>query len=177
MDATRSRPGFVSGDFLTASYRISGDVKLHGEPLLDQLNDHMALFIALKRMFVSPLLDPTVLTGNFEEGHVRKSNLGLVVLKTAKAGLPHREGRYVGRDHVDHEMLIVAAGFELRGVLRLHPTVDVPKFVRTTPEHFIPLFDATATMTVDRDVMFEGAAILLNRNQIEVFSVLGKVRE
>ena len=95
-----------------------------------------------------------------------------MILNQARDGLPYREGRYVGRDHVRRQLLIVTAGFEVRGSLPLHPSVNVPNFVRTTPEDFIPLFDAKAILTANRQITFEGAAILLNRREIEVFSLV-----
>jgi hypothetical protein len=166
------RTGFVAADFMTRTYRISGELVLHGEPLLDQLNNLNTLFLTLERVYVSPLLDPAVLTGNYSFAEVRKDRVGIVVLNQARDGLPYREGRYVGRDHVQRQLLVVAAGFEIRGALPLHPSVNVPNFVRTTPEDFIPLFDATAILTARRQIFFEGGAILLNRREIEVFAVL-----
>lgn len=166
------RKGFVAGDFMTATYRISGEVALRGEPLLDKLNDHHALFLTLEKVFVSPLHDPGVLTGNYSFGEIRKDNVAIVVLNRLRDGLPHREGRYMGRDHKDHTVMFVTAGFEITGSLRLHPTVNIPNFVRTTPEHFIPIFNATAQFTTQRDIQFEGGAILINRNQIEVFAMI-----
>ena len=166
------RSGLVAGEFMTRTYRISGEVVLRGEPLLDQLNNLNTLFLTLERVFISPLLDPAVLTGNYPFAELRKDNVGIVVLNQAKDGLPYREGRYVGRDLVSRQLMFVAAGFEVRGSLPLHPTVNVPNFVRTTPEDFIPLFNATAILTARREVVFGGGAILLNRREIEVFSVL-----
>ena len=166
------RTGYVAGDFMTRTYRISGEVALRGEPLLDQLNNLNTLFVTLERVYVSPLLDPAVLTGNYASAEVRKDNVGIVILNQARDGLPYREGRYVGRDHVRRQLLIVTAGFEVRGSLPLHPSVNVPNFVRTTPEDFIPLFDAKAILTANRQITFEGAAILLNRREIEVFSLV-----
>jgi hypothetical protein len=168
------RTGYVAGDFMTRTYRISGELALHGEPMLDQLNNLNTLFLTLERVFVSPLLDPAILTGNYPMAEVRKDNIGIALLTQMKDGLPYREGRYVGRDHVNRQLLVVAAGFEIQGSLSLHPTVNVPNFVRTTPEEFIPLFNATATLTARREIVFEGGAILLNRREIEVFAVLGE---
>lgn len=166
------RQGYVAGEFMTRTYRISGEVELRGVPVLDQLNDHNALFLSLERMFISPLLDPATLTGNFAHGEVRKDMLGIAVLSQWRDGLPLREGRYVGHDHVDHEVLVVVAGFEVTGAIRLHPSVNVPNFVRTTPEHFIPVFDARATLTARRNIVFKGGAVLINRSLIEVFAML-----
>ncbi|MBN2306005.1 MAG: hypothetical protein JXQ72_16100 [Anaerolineae bacterium] len=171
MQKTGRRTGFLPGEFLTRTYRISGEADLHGEPLLDQLNDLNTLFVQLERMYVSPLLDPATLTGNYEIGNVRKDSIGLVVLSQVEEGLPFRQGKYMGRDTVDNNLLIVAAGFEIQGALRLHRTVNVINFVRTTPEQFIPLFGATATLTARRSVVFKGGAMLVNRDQIEVFCV------
>ncbi len=162
----------VSGEFLTRTYRISGDVNVRTEPLLDQLNDHLALFVHLERVFVSPLLDPAALTGNFHTAEVRKDSLGLVVLNKLEDGLPYRQGRYIGRDHIDRPVAAVVAGFEVRGVIRLHPSVNVSELIRTTPEHFVPIFNADATLTARREIVFHGGAILLNRNQLEVFALL-----
>lgn len=169
--ATSTRTGYVSGEFLTRTFRISGEAPLHGEPLLDLLNDHNALFITLERMFISPLLDPAVLSGHFRAGEVRKDVLGLVVLARQRDGLPAREGRYVGRDYAEHAVMLVVAGFEVRGVITMHRTVNIPNFVRTTPERFIPIFNATATYATKRDVVFQGGAILVNRAWIEVFAM------
>lgn len=168
--------GYVTADFLNLTYRVSGDVSVRSAPLLDQLNDHMALFLTIERMFVSPLLDPATLTGNFEVGEVRKDRLALVALNRAEDGLPQRQGRYVGRDHVDTEVLIVVAGFEVRGKMRLHPTVNVTTLLRTTPEMFVPVFDAQAVLSAKRTVVFEGGALLINRQQIELFCVVGARR-
>ena len=55
-----TRSGYTVGEFLTRTYRISGEVASRGEPLLDRLNDHNALFCTLERIFISPLLDPAV---------------------------------------------------------------------------------------------------------------------
>ena len=74
------RTGFVAGDFMTSTYRISGEVALRGDPLLDQLNNLNTLFLTLERVFVSPLLDPAVLTGNYPNAEVRKDNVGIVIL-------------------------------------------------------------------------------------------------
>ncbi|MBN1200379.1 MAG: hypothetical protein JXJ20_00855 [Anaerolineae bacterium] len=164
------RKGYVSGDFLTATYRISGEAALRGAMLLDQLNDQ-TLFVTLERIYISPLIDPVTLTGNYQTGNVRKDSLGLVILKQERDGLPRREGQYMGHNHVDSSVLIVAAGFEIKGAIRLHPSVDLENFIRTTPEHFIPLFNASATLTAHRGVEFQGGAILLNRNLIEVFCI------
>jgi hypothetical protein len=165
------RTGYVAADFMTRTYRISGELALRGEPLLDQLNNLNVLFLTLERCFVSPLLDPAALTGNFQFAEIRKDNVGIVVLTLMKDGLPYREGRYMGRDHVDRPLMVVAAGFEVRGVIRLHPTVNLANFVRTTPEDFIPIFNASATLTARRSIVFQGGAILLNRREIEVFSI------
>lgn len=168
---TSIRTGYLAGEFLTSTYRISGEVSIHSNPLLDELNDVNALFVTVERMFVSPLFNPTVLTGNYRSAEVRKDRLGLVVLNQRRDGLPLREGRYVGRDHVERSVLLVAAGFEVRGLLTLHKSVNIPTFIRTTPEDFIPIFDATATLAVKRDVVFRGGAILVNRRRLEVFAL------
>jgi hypothetical protein len=82
------RTGYVAGDFMTRTYRISGEVALRGEPLLDQLNTLNTLFVTLERVYVSPLLDPATLTGNYASAEVRKDHVGIVVLNQARDGLP-----------------------------------------------------------------------------------------
>lgn len=169
------RNGYIAAEFLTRTYRVSGEVKIKtGDALLDQMNDHMALFISVERMYISPVRDPAVLTGNFEIGEVRKDRLGAVVLSQERDGLPRMQGRYVGRDHVERPVLIVTGGFEVNGVIPLHPTVNVSNFIRTTPEQFLPVFKAEATLTANRDIVFRGGCILINRAQIEVFCQLRK---
>lgn len=166
------RKGYVSGEFLTRTWRVSGEVEIQSQTLLDQLNDHLALFLQVERMYISPLSDPTRLAGNYAAGHIRKDNLALVALTQLQYGLPHRQGQYMGRDHVDRPLVIVVYGIEVRGVIRLHPSVNVSHFIRTTPEHFIPIFNATATLIAHPEIVFTGGAILLNRGQVEWFCLL-----
>lgn len=166
------RQQVVSADFLTRTYRTSGDVSVRSDPLLDQLNDDLAHFLHVERVFISPLVEPAVLTGNFRAVEVRKDRLGLVVLTRPEDGLPYRQGRYVGRDHAERQIVAIVSGFEVRGALWLHPSVNVSELVRTTPERFIPVFNASATLTAQRDIVFNGGAILVNRGQIEVFADL-----
>ncbi len=163
-----TRTGYIAGEFLTRSYRISAEVNTRGGKLLDELNDHMALFIQIERAFVSPLHDPVTLTGSYPMGQIRKDSLALVVLKQMRDGLPHREGQYLGRDHIDRPVQLMAGGFEVSGVIRMHPSVDVDNFLRTTPEAFVPVFDATATVTGKQQVVFSGGAILVNRTRLEL---------
>lgn len=169
VQASTRKQGFVSADFLTPSYRVSGEVSLRGDTLLDQLNDHMALFLQLERMFVSPLREPAILVGNFRMGQLRKGSVALVVLKDTDDGMPFRRGQYSGRDHVSRPMVVVTGGFEVRGALRLHSSVNYVDFLRTTPEQFVPFFDASASVVTQREIVFQGGAILVNRTQIEVF--------
>lgn len=162
------RTGFVGGEFLTRNYRISAEVNTRGGRLLDELNDQMALFVQIERAFVSPLNDPVALVGNYSLGQIRKDSLTLVVLKQLRDGLPYREGQYMSRDHVDRPVHIMAGGFEIKGTIRLHPSVDASNFLRTTTEIFVPLFDAEATLAAQREIAFSGGAILLNRTRIEL---------
>ncbi len=167
---TSQRTGYVSGEFLTHRYRISAEVNTRGGRLLDELND-MALFVQVERAFISPLHDPAILVASSHTAQIRKDSLALAVLKASRDGLPAREGQYVGRDHVARHVQVMVGGFEVNGVIRLHPSVDVGHFVRTTTEHFIPLFDATAIFAAQRAVTFSGGAVLINRALIELFFV------
>lgn len=164
----------ISAEFLTQVYRISGDVNIGTEPVLDQLNDHLALFIEVEHMFLSRLNDPAQLTESSSTGQVRKDNTLIVVLNKLEHGLPRRQGQYSGRDHRDRPLLVITNSFEVRGSLRLHPSVKFDDFLRTTPEQFVPLFNARATYVANPDVVFEGGALLVNRAQFEAFSLLDR---
>jgi len=166
------RKGFVAGEFLTQTYRFTGEVALRGEPLLDQLNNRSTLFVTLERMFVSPLQDPAAVLSSYPSGELRKERISLVALTQARDGLPRLEGRYTAQELVQRQVLAIAAGFEITGTLRLHPTVIPAQHLRTTPELFIPLFDARAVWSQRRECVFKGGAILVNRGQVEVFAVL-----
>jgi len=113
----------VNAEFLTRSYRISGEVSVRSDPLLDQLNDHLALFVHVERVFVSPLLDPATLTGNFRSVEVRKDTLGLVVLSARKNGLPHRQVATSARPI--ERPFVRSPPIRGGGVMSLHPSVNV----------------------------------------------------
>ena len=82
-----TRRGWVSVDFFTHSYRISGAVDVRRLPLADQLNDRTISYLMLEDTYVSPISRPGDITASYSIAALRKENITMAVL-TKKETLP-----------------------------------------------------------------------------------------
>ncbi len=171
-DKILTRKGFVSADFLTESYRISGEVALKNQPLVDMLNDKLTGFIRGENVYVSPVHDPATFTAQGGVGNLRKDRIGLVVLAREEDG-QSRHSLYQTQTSQPTTFSLFATmpGFEVRGALRQTSLIDIENMLMQSVDRFITIFRATAKVTSNPELQFTGGAILLNRELATLFFV------
>ncbi len=168
---TSYRKGYLTAEFLSQTYRISGDASLRQGSLLDILNDMMTTFLRLENVYVSPITDPAEIKGNYPIGQVRKENLSMVVLTSQEDAQSRRPGSPNPLASIVFRIFITVPGFEVHGGLKYDTGVDVERVFVSGVDRFIPVYSATAVVTTNPVVQFTGGAILINRDEIGLFCV------
>jgi hypothetical protein len=165
------RKGYLTAEFISQTYRISGDASLRQGALLDILNDLTTVYVRLENVYVSPITDPALIKGNYAVGQVRKDNLTMVVLATQEDAQSRRTGPVSKQVSAVYSMFITVPGFEVQGGIKIESAVDVDRMFVSGTDRFIAVYNATATVTTNPRVQFTGGAILINRDQVGLFCI------
>jgi hypothetical protein len=171
MNKASYRKGYLTAEFLSEDYRLSGEVSLRQGALLDMLNDAMTSFIRLENVYASPIVDPATIKGHYPIGQVRKDNLTMVVVASQEDAQTRRPLNWAQGTHVVFSVFITVPGFEIQGGLKIESAVDIERMFIYGSERFIVVYNATATVTTNPLIQFTGGAILLNRDQLGIFCI------
>lgn len=162
------RRGWVTADFFTHSYRISGSVDVRRLPLADQLNDRTTSYLMLEDAYVSPIDRPGDITASYATAALRKENITMAVLAHKDEGLSkkHSYGSYFGMSLKN--VFLTVPQFEVRGFLQLVGKFDLHGLLASGTDRFMPLLDGTTFSTVKPDIQFDGGMILVNKDAVGV---------
>ena len=113
------RRGFVTADFLSQNYRVSGELNVRTRPLADLLNDATTSFIDVENVYVSPIQNPADIKASYQTGSLLKANVSMVVLAREEDGRSKSTtyGSYIG--HTLRPVFMTVPGFEVRGYLEM----------------------------------------------------------
>jgi hypothetical protein len=163
------RRGFVAADFLAHDYRISGEVNVRTRPLADTLNDPTTDYIEIENIYVSPIQNPADIKAHYQVGSLRKENISKVILSREEDGLSKTStyGSYIG--YTLRPVFLTVPGFEVRGLLEVAPKIELRAFMATYAERFIPITEATATVSLNPNIRFQGGIILVNKQRVGIF--------
>ncbi len=170
-DPSVKRRGWVTGDFFTHSYRVSGAVDVRRLPLADQLNDRTTSYLLLEDAYVSPIDRPGDITASYAIAALRKENVTMVVLVEKEDGLSKKEsyGSYFGTSL--RSVFITVPQFEIRGFLRMVGKFDLHALLATGTDRFMPLLDGTTFASFNTDFQFNGGMILVNKDVLGTMCV------
>ena len=168
------RRGFVTVDFLTDEYRISGEVSTRLRPLADSLNDVTTDYLEIENVYVSPIQNPADIKAHYQYGSLAKENIVMVVLARLGDGLSRSAsyGDYIG--HIVSDVFLTLPGFEVRGSLETRGKIGLRDYLVMQAERFIPIAEATATVSLSPDIRFQGGMILVNKNHIGIICMSGE---
>jgi hypothetical protein len=167
-DQSVKRRGWVSADFFTHSYRVSGSVDVRRLPLADQLNDRTTSYLMLEDAYVSPIDRPGEITASYTEAALRKTNVTMVVLAHTEDGLSKKEsyGSYFGT--MLKNVFITVPQFEVQGFLRVVGKFDLHALLATGTDRFMPVLDGTTFASIKPEIQFNGGMILINKDAVGV---------
>jgi hypothetical protein len=167
-----ARKNVISTEFLSPTYRISGEVIIRDMPIVDLLNDKNANFIRAENLYVSPVADPVVFRVQHTGGMVRKDQISLVMLQREEEGYArHTLYRNMGLVPLNFSLFAIMPGFEVRGGIKVNSSSEVDSMLLQSIDRFITIYQATVTLTVSPDIQYTGAAVLINREHAQLFFV------
>ena len=167
-DQAVKRRGWVTADFFTHSYRISGAVDVRRLPLADQLNDRTTSYLMLEDAYVSPVDRPGDITASYAIAALRKDNVTMAVLAHKEDGLSKKQsyGSYFGTSLKN--VFITVPQFEVRGFLQVAGKFDLHALLATGTDCFMPILDGTTFASLRPDIQFDGGMILVNKETVGV---------
>ena len=158
-------------DFFTHSHRISTQFLVRGRPLIATLNDHTLSYIELDIAYVSRIDKPGDLVADYAISIVRKENVSFCVVaaqvELALKAVP--QAQYLSRR--SRHAFCTVPSFEIEGQIDVPGSLDLHQMMAIGTERFMPIHDATATISLLQSVSFSGELILVNKERIQVFCV------
>ena len=74
-------------------------------------------------------------------------------------------------------MFVTVPGFEITGQIEASANVDLTSLMAVGVDRFVPVFNATATLSMNQAIQFSGELILINKTAIEVFCIGDKATQ
>jgi hypothetical protein len=164
-----AQTGWLSADFFTHSYRISGRVDVHRKNLADLLNDQTTSFVELEDAYISSIDRPGDIIATYPASGLAKVNLTIVLaprqddVLSRKLAYGSYSGAYINK------VFLTVPSFEITGYLRLPTRVDLRRMLSAEVEEFIAVVDGQARASIRPDVYFNSGGILVNKRQIGAF--------
>ena len=155
-------------DFFSYTHRISTQFLTRGRALADTLNDHTLSYIDLDLAYVSRIDKPGELIADYGVSLLRKENISFCLvasqIELAVKGVP--PAQYFSRR--SRKVFCTVPSFEITGLIDVPGNVDLHKMMAIGVERFMPIYKATATISLLESVDFSGELILVNKEAIEV---------
>jgi hypothetical protein len=160
----------LNADIFADSHRISTQMALRGRPLSDLLNDSNTSYVELDIAYVSRIDHPGEILADYALSIVRKDRLSFVVIAAGlEMALKQNQSMYLNRRQ--WPVFVTVPYFEISGQIEAPANIDLRALMATGVERFIPVFNGTATLSLNQSIQFSGELILINKTSIEVFCI------
>ncbi len=160
---------YLTADFFTHSYRISGQVNTGNKRLSEMLNEGLTSYLELSKAFVSRINRPSEIIATHAVSALRKDGILFVVLAAPEQRTTGRTTyRFAPRRRYD--VFLTVPSFEIEGYLEMAGKVDL-KTVLVMQGAFLSLSESEARLSSLAEISFNGEEILINRSWIELFCI------
>jgi hypothetical protein len=160
----------LTADIFADSHRISTQLALRGRVLSDILNDTSTSYLDLDVAYVSRIDRPGEILADYALSIVRKDRLSFVVIASGlEMALKQNQATYVHRR--PWPVFITVPYFEITGQIEAPANIDLRALMATGVVRFVPVFKATAVLSINQTVQFSGELILINKTSIEVMCI------
>src|SRR5512136_3018412 len=157
----------LTADIFADSHRLSTQMALRGRVLSDILNDTNTSYLELDIAYVSRIDHPGEILADYALSIVRKDRLSFVVIASGlEMALKQNQATYVYRRQ--WPVFVTVPYFEITGQIEAPANIDLRALMATGMERFIPVYNGTATLSINQSVKFSGELILINKTSIEV---------
>jgi hypothetical protein len=176
-EPTTSRRKMLQVDFFTHAHRLSTQVNVYVRPLSDQLNDPRVSWIELDSAYISRIEKPGEIIADYALSTLRKDRILFAMIAGSTEGAVKKivqvSGFYTKRLH---QVLVATPSFEITGDIELTGKIDLHTLLVTTVERFMPIQNATATVSLFPQTRFSAELMLVNKDEFDAFCVDEKGR-
>jgi hypothetical protein len=166
----------LTADIFADSHRLSTQMALRGRVLSDILNDNNTSYLELDMAYVSRIDHPGEILADYALSIVRKDRLSFVVIASGlEMALKQNQATYVYRRQ--WPVFVTVPYFEITGQIEAPANIDLRALMATGVERFVPVYNATATLSINQSVKFSGELILINKTSIEVLCIGDKASQ
>jgi hypothetical protein len=160
----------LTADIFADSHRISTQMALRGRVLSDTLNDTSTSYLELDIAYVSRIDHPGEILADYALSIVRKDRLSFVVIASGvELALKQNQATYIYRRQ--WPVFITVPYFEITGQIEAPANIDLRALMATGVERFVPVYNATASLSMNKSIQFSGELILINKTSIEVMCI------
>ena len=160
----------LTADIFADSHRISTQLALRGRVLSDLLNDTSTSYLELDIAYVSRIDHPGEILADYALSIVRKDRLSFVVVASGlEMALKQNQATYLYRRQ--WPVFVTVPYFEVTGQLEAPANIDLRALMAIGVDRFIPVFNGTATLSINQSIQFSGELILINKTSIEVLCI------
>jgi hypothetical protein len=165
----RRQAARLTADYFTNSYRISGQLDISRNALVDILNDQTTSFIQLEDAYISPIDRPGEIVATYPASNIRKANLTLIVVADQDDVISRKYayGSYYGT--FLQKVFVTVPAFEVIGHLRLSAKMDLRSILTSGTDDFVAILDGQIKASIRNDVVFTGGGVLVNKHHIGAF--------
>ncbi len=148
----------------TREHSITGGIFLREQRLSDYMNDTRNTAIMLRNSSVAKLENPSKVIEKTLASFVPKSGI-VLAFEPPQKGVPMPQ-RFIKYPKQQYNVFIITDGVEVRGKIHMHGTLDLVHVLTNTPQPFIPITNATASIKVRPDFLLKDVTVLINILQI-----------
>src|SRR5574341_959331 len=150
----------LTADIFADSHRISTQMALRGRVLSDVLNDNNTSYLELDIAYVSRIDRPGEILADYALSIVRKDRLSFVVIASGlELAMKQTQVTYLHRRM--WPVFVTVPYFEITGQIEAPQNVDLRALMATGVERFVPVYNGTATLSINQSIQFSGELILI----------------
>jgi len=174
MDTSPRTYRFLPVDLYTSGYRIVGKVMTGSNGLMGILNDITKSHLEVHDARLAKIHMPTKLVDHFEVVRLVKSHLFTLCAARREDLGPTGIVRGGYSNVTPVPARLTTNVYELDGKLEVAGRFDFVTLISDTTRNFIPVFDVVLTAILMPNLKAESPGILLNREKIDMLSLLNQ---
>jgi hypothetical protein len=165
---------FLPADLYTSGYRIVGKVMTGSNGLMGILNDNTKSHIEVHDARLARIHMPTKLVDHFEVVRIVKSHLFALCAARREDLGPTGVVRGGYSNVAGVPARLTTNVYEVDGKLEVAGRFDFVTLISDKTRNFIPVFECVLTAILIPNLKAESAGILLNREKIDMLSLLNQ---
>lgn len=158
---------FIDVDFLTATYRMVGKIRVGNTGVIGLLNDPTTSFMEVQEVSLARMHMPDKLVDRFSVLRLVKSQILAVCLSRREDVGPQSLARGGYEKVYEYPIRVITTVYEIEGILHWTGRLDFSAIMIEGTRNFIPIYTAHLSSVLIPTMNLETPALLFNRMHLE----------